>query len=148
MKIALQACQCSAWFQMDAELRSHIQTTAGLTFVPSEVKRRVETFKPRVSVGYSIHLVVLFDLFFSLSLSLKITYHIWTLNFAAIDYIFGFTKCGLATGEDSHKSSTSTGEQRTFARGKVQQAGCESKVELSSWQKYVDSAKRISWHPK
>ncbi|XP_065223995.1 uncharacterized protein LOC135848130 isoform X2 [Planococcus citri] len=47
IKSALQASQCNAWFQMDPELRSHIQSSAGLTFVPVEIKRRVSSFKPK-----------------------------------------------------------------------------------------------------
>lgn len=51
IKAALQASQCNAWFQMEPELRSHIQSSAGLTFVPEEIKRRVSSFKPKVRIN-------------------------------------------------------------------------------------------------
>lgn len=59
MKVALQVSQCSAWFQLQSELRNHIQTAAGLTFVPSEMKKRAHSSKPRVNL--KITMIFLFN---------------------------------------------------------------------------------------
>ena len=58
IKTALQASQCNAWFQMDPDLRSHIQSSAGLTFVPGEMKRRVSSFKSKVSEKIVIEKII------------------------------------------------------------------------------------------